>query len=117
MVADFRQFYGMDIPVLDGEEFDDLPRCALLWSALPRESRCARLARPDLAWSDAEHMLHSIEYSMRVLVWMGSRDGEKNRNRPKPWDTPGQLAEGRRRADSALAHRAEIDAVLGMQHG
>ena len=75
----------------------------MLWAALPRDSRCARRANPDLEWSDAEHMLHSIEYSLRVLVWMGSKDGEKNRNRPKPWGTPAEARSSRQRADNALS--------------
>lgn len=86
----------------------------MLWAALPRESRCARRANPDLEWSEAEHMLHSIEYSLRVLVWMGSKDGEKNRNRPKPWGTPAEARSSRQRADNALANKGEIDRILGI---
>ena len=59
-------------------------------------------------------MLHSIEYSLRVLVWMGTKDGEKNRNRPKPWGTPAEARSSRARADNALANRHEIDRILGM---
>ena len=46
MVADFRQFYGMDLPLEPVDE--DCSRWALLWYALPRESRTARRQSPEL---------------------------------------------------------------------
>lgn len=86
----------------------------MLWASLPRESRTMRRLSPCLIWGDGEYMLHSIEYSLRMLVWMGSKDAEKNRNKPKPWDTPAEAAQNRQRADRALANRSEIDEILGI---
>lgn len=116
LVADFRQYYGIDLP-LDEEGMDaieDGTRWGILWQQLPADSRTARLAEPDLAWGDAERLLHMMEYHLRVLVWQRSKDGGKGRNRPKPLKTPMERAKNRRAADSALAHRAEIDRALGM---
>lgn len=85
------------------------------WAQLPRESRTSRLLAPDSAWGDAEWLLWSVEHSLRVLVWRQvTRDGQKGRNMPRPIDTPRQVADARRRRDSALAARAEIDRALGM---
>lgn len=39
VVADFRQYYGIDLPLEGGP--DDLRRAALLWEQLPKESRRA----------------------------------------------------------------------------
>ncbi len=117
LVADFRQFYGIDLP-LDDEGIDaaeDAVRWAVLWEQLPQESRTVRLAAPDLAWGDAERLLHMMEYHLRVLVWQRSKDGAKSRNRPKPLQTPAERRRNRNAADAALAHKAEIDMVLGMR--
>lgn len=60
-------------------------------------------------------MLWSIEYGVRRIAWMLSEDGAKGRNEPRPLDTPGQAADARRRAESALSARDEIDRILGME--
>lgn len=113
MVADFRQFYGLDIPIDDTQDFD-VSRLALLWASLPRESRTMRRLAPELSWSDAEYMLCSIEHSLRVLAWQNSKDGQKGRNAPKPLDTPAQRAQKEQAKANALANRAEIDSILGI---
>ena len=116
LVADFRQYYGIDLPLTDNEidSVADGTRWGILWEQLPSDSRMARLGQPDLAWGDAERLLHMMEYHLRVLVWQRSKDGSKDRNRPKPLQTPAERIRNRAAADSALAHKAEIDKVLGM---
>lgn len=93
---------------------DDPLRMAELWLHLPRESRTVRRHSPDAAWGDAERMLWAIEHGVRCLAWMLSADGAKGRNRPRALETPGEAAEARRRAESALSNRGEIDRILGM---
>lgn len=116
LVADFQQFYGIDLPLYeDGmDSIDDGTRYGILWEQLPMESRTARHDFPDLFWGDTERLLHSIEYSLRVLTWQKSKDGSKGRNRPKPLQTPMERHRNRQAADAAIAHKAEIDKVLGM---
>lgn len=116
LVADFRQFYGIDLPLDEAgmDAVEDGTRWGILWEQLPADSRLARLAAPDLAWGDAERLLHMMEYHLRVLVWQRSKDGSKGRNRPKPLQTPEERRRHREAADAALAHRAEIDRQLGM---
>lgn len=114
MVADFRQFYGIDLPIEDDAEFDDLPRAALLWVALPRESRTARRLDPDLAWSDGEYLLRSIEHAAQVLVWQRTKDGSKGRRQPKPLPSPGERERARERADRALANKRAVAEKLGI---
>lgn len=114
MVADFRQFYGIDLPIEDDAEFEDLPRAALLWGALPRESRTARRLDPDLIWSDGEYLLRSIEHAAQVLVWQRTKDGQKGRRQPKPLQSPGERAKARERADRALANKKAVADALGI---
>lgn len=61
---------------------------AALAAQLPDGGRLKRAIAPADAWSPSDYMLHSIEYSLRVLIWMQSKDAERGRNRPKPLPTP-----------------------------
>ena len=76
MVADFRQFYGIDLPIEPTDE--DCSRWALLWYALPRESRTARRQSPELRWSEAEYMLAMAVYALDVIKWQRTKDGQHN---------------------------------------
>lgn len=116
MVADFRQFYGIDLPLEPADE--DCARWGLLWSALPRESRTARRGDPDLEWSAGEHMLSQAAYCLRLLAWRQcTRDGQRGRNAPKPPKTPGERAAAERHRANAEASRGEIDRILGISEG
>ena len=95
MVADFRQYYGIDLPVEPTD--DDCSRWSLLWYALPRESRTARRQTPELRWSEGEYM--------------------RGRNKPHPLKTPAERAEAQQHRDNALAAREDIDGILGMHEG
>lgn len=114
MVADFRRFYGMDLPVDDDGEFGDLARAALLWRGLPDSSRTVRRLVPEARWTQADYLLRAIELDCRTAVWQRSRDGSKGRNAPQPIPTPAERARNEARRDAALSARAEIDRVLGM---
>lgn len=102
----------MDLPVGDDEEPADMERCAMLWSALPRESRCVRRLHPECEWGVSEYMLRSIDLSLKRLWWAKTKDGEKGRNAPRPIATPAEAAGNRRRAESALSNKDEIDRIL-----
>lgn len=115
MVADFRQFYGIDLPLEPVDE--DCSRWALLWYALPRESRTARRQSPELRWSEGEYMLASAVHALEVLVWQRTKDGRRGRNKPQPPRTPAERAEAQRRRDNALAAREGIDRILGIREG
>lgn len=112
MIADFAQFYGLFLR--PNEEPGDLLTYSVLWEQLPRESRCVRKQNPDAEWTDAEYLLHSIEHSLRVLIWQKTKDGQKKRNEPKFVQTPGERARNQKHADNAIANRNEIDRILGI---
>ncbi len=94
-----------------------MERCAMLWSALPRESRCVRRLHPECEWGVTEYMLRSIDFSLKRLWWARTKDGEKGRNAPMPIATPAEAARNRRRAASALSNREEIDRILKTEQG
>lgn len=56
----------------------------------PRDSALFRVMNPDTwQWGLAEHLL-SINADAAIMGnWMQSKDGQKNRNRPKPLPRPG----------------------------
>ena len=105
MVADFRQFYGMDLPL---EPVDE--DCS-------RRPRLARRQSPELRWSEGEYMLASAVHALEVLVWQRTKDGRRGRNKPRPPRTPAERAEAQRRRDNALAAREGIDRILGILEG
>jgi hypothetical protein len=113
-VADFRQFYAIDLPLEDTDDITDAKRCAMLWQALPRQSRTMKRLQPENLWDDATYLLHSIEYTVRVLAWMQTKAGQKGRNAPKPIQTPAERVKNQRRADAALKHKQEISDALGV---
>lgn len=113
LVADFRQYYMVDLP-LSPTACPEAARWAVLWSQLPRGSRTARSHNPDLAWDEGDWLSWAVEVDVRRLCWMLSEDGAKGRNAPRPLPTPGERARNEARRDAALSARAEIDAIIGM---
>lgn len=106
--ADFQQFYGLNIDRM-GDEYSEAHAASLL-SQLPAKSRVFRAERPELEWGDEEALLASIEYSLRVLCWRQTKDGERGRRPPKPIPFPGADSAGAKitRTDTAF-----VDRVLG----
>jgi hypothetical protein len=114
-VADFQQFYNLDVLALAQElEGDEttatIERLATLCAQLPRESRLMRATSPALEWSDETYLLSRCEYLLRCIQWMLSEDGAKGANRPQPMPTPVQVAEDTRAAEAT--DFAYIDAML-----
>ena len=114
MVGDFQRYYGIALPVEGDADVADLARMALLWAALPDDSRCVRRLVPETRWTPTDYLLRSIEYFAHVLVWQRTKDGAKGLNEPSPVQTPAERARNAARRDEALAARAEIDEILGM---
>ena len=113
MRADFQRYYGLN---LDGMGCDySVAHAVSLCIALPRDSATVRAESPEAAWSDETYLLSAIEYDLRILIWQSTRDGQKGRNRPKPMQTPADVA---RVADKLAATDYErIAAALGIDHG
>ena len=52
-------------------------------------SRLAAALDERMAWRNEDWWLRSVEYSLRWLVWAKTKDGSKNRRKPKPVQAPG----------------------------
>ncbi|RNL44731.1 DUF5361 domain-containing protein [Paraeggerthella hongkongensis] len=97
-----------------GAEFSH-EHAAALCAQLPRESRLARMASPECAWSESEYMLNRIEYGMRVLAWQRTKDAQHDRKRPRPMPTPADEARVRKKLDRTdmreIARKLKIEEV------
>ena len=84
--SDFQRFYGLN---LDGMGTDyTVEHASCLAATLPSDSAVMRAVNPRNGWTITEYLLHAIEFDLRVLAWMNSKDGAKGKNRPKPLPTP-----------------------------
>lgn len=99
---------------LDGMGVDySYSHAAALAVQLPRGSRVVKAESPETEWDDATYLLSAIEYDLRVLAWQNTKDAQRNRNKPKPNETPSDLAKKRRRA--ASFDRDFVDRVMGKE--
>lgn len=117
VVADFRQTYGIDLPLgggFDGATDEDLCRWQVLYSQLPARSRVSVRLEPDNLWDDKTRLLDMIEHELRCFHYGFTEDAKKRVNAPQRIMSPGELARNERRRDSALAAREEIAAALGV---
>lgn len=109
--ADFQQVYGLNIDGM-GEQFSHAHAAALMMQ-LPSGSRVAKALDPANEWDEAAYLLSAIEYDLRVLIWQNTKDAQRNRNKPKPNDTPREIARKRERAKGF--DRKYIDKILGRE--
>lgn len=94
LTADFRRYYGMSFPPpLGAREAADmavyLPPDSATWTAIV----------PQAGHSNEAELLRSIEYSLRILTWMKTKDGSKGRNAPEPISFPWEKAKQAFEAD------------------
>lgn len=78
------RFYGLSLDLM-GEAYSYRDAAAMV-AHLPSESALRR-AEGD-GWSEAERLLASCEFSLRVLRWQPTKDGVKDRNQPVPRKSP-----------------------------
>lgn len=96
--ADFRRYYSADLAGI-GRDYTVLE--AADWAAhLPPDSAVGREING--VWGLQEHLLALAVDTLRLSVWMRSRDGQQNRNRPKPLPRPGVVPEKQRVAQKDL---------------
>ena len=83
--ADFRQYYGLSF---DKAVNESVVEAADLLYMLPRGSRTFSAIDPEFAWEQEHYLLANIANSLQLLLWAQTKDGQKNRNRPKPIAPP-----------------------------
>ena len=96
--ADLQRFYGLDIDRM-GCDYS-VAHAAACAAHMPRDSACVRAVSPEAAWSDETYLLAAIEYDLRVLAWQNSKDGAKNRNKPKRMQTPADVERIKQKAEN-----------------
>lgn len=100
--ADLRRWYSVSLEDVGGSvSWRD---AAAMVAHLPSDSALMRSVGD--GWSEAEHLLASIEYSLRVLRWQRTKDAVKRRNAPEPLPSPSE-----RRRSVEPADRAEMKRV------
>lgn len=82
---------------------------------LPEQSRTAKRQSPELQWSQTDYLLWRVEHQLRVLSWMLSDEKKRPKKPPQALKTPGQLAEATKKQANALANKAEINKILGIE--
>lgn len=101
--ASLRAEYGIALRELGMLETAEL----LMW--LPPGCALWRAFGGDLALNEEAHQLRLIEYRLRVLAWLQTKDAKSGRNRPeppKPIPTAGKRDEGLVHAErQAAAYR------------
>ena len=117
VVADFRETYGIDLPLgggFDGATEEDLCRWQVLYSQLPARSRVSVRLEPDNLWDDKTRLLDMIEHELRCFHYGFTEDARKRVNAPQRIMSPGERARNERRRASALAAKDEISSVFGI---
>lgn len=117
VVADFRETYGIDLPLgggFDGATEEDLCRWQVLYSQLPARSRVSVRLEPDSLWDDKTRLLDMIEHELRCFHYGFTEDARKRVNAPQRIMSPGERARNERRRASALAAKDEISSAFGI---
>lgn len=106
MLADFQQFYGLDLGelMLHGE----FSRAVALASQLPARSRLVTSMRPELAWDERTYILAGIHDTLAGIAHgLGGGKGAKPKPIPRPKPKPKKKR--RKRLDVS---RANVTALL-----
>lgn len=61
----------------------------VICTSAPPKSPLAIALNPRLAWDTTDYLLADIADSQRWLVWAKTKNGQKNKDRPKPLPRPG----------------------------
>ena len=88
-----------------GTEFSVL-HASDLAANLPLDSRCMRAHEPALEWDKQDHLLAEAVNTLRLLLWIQTKDGVKGRNRPVMIEPPKpKQSEKRRQTSDELRSR------------
>lgn len=88
---------------------------AVLASQLPANARCAAKLNPNLSWTQERAALERLDYHVRYLMWMLSKDGAKGTNQPQPPETPSQVQMRTEQIQDTQKNRALVDRLLGVR--
>lgn len=100
LVDEFPEAVEYDV-LRHGHRLRDLGSDRLTWRDLriilsqqkPSESALWMEQNPDHMWGLPEFLLADVADTLHALFWAKTKDGAKNRNRPKPIERPGRRPE------------------------
>ena len=119
LLADFQQYYGMNLWVfgLGGSSFPtrDLWRVAALAYQLPSDGRVWRAIVPTRAHGQDVRLLRLIEYNQRVWHWAHTEDAKNKETAPEPLLLPGEEAAYERAVANAEDEAARTAEVFGIK--
>ena len=102
LLADFQQYYGIDLWALglDGNDTTrEVVRAAILAAQLPEDSRTVR-AIAGTTWSTSDYLLRNIEHAARIILWRDS-DPKKRGEFPEPIPAPNETRKAETDAERA----------------
>lgn len=101
LLVEYSEAVEYDLITL-GLRLDDLGTERLSWRDLKvivkrmppdRSALSADRYPDDFGWTLANHLIAEAVDSLRLQLWAETKDGQKNRNRPKPIPRPGRRPE------------------------
>ena len=124
MVADFQQFYNLNLLAFEldtDEDTPDVERASILAAQLPHDSRTMRAISPLGAVTVSENLLRMLEYNLRVFMYsMASKESRGEEPEPYWFDGELEAAERRREAEAQRSVRvADKFNLIGLEaaHG
>lgn len=90
-----------------------LAHAAALASQLPEDARLHAALDPERKWDARMWLLWSIEFSLRVLRWQRTEDGEKGLNKPKP--VPDPVSSARMQSRLEATDMESIAQIIGLE--
>lgn len=114
LMADFQQYYGIDVwPMVAGSGYQVARAAALAWQ-LPRDGRAWAAVDPLGASSTQTAIIRQIEHDLRLWMWAHTKDAQNNSNQPEPMPLPGEAELAEAKAEEAQRMAASVASQLGL---
>ena len=116
MLADFQQYYGIDLWPTDWDSLDEdhAAHLAALTQQLPSDSRCMRSVKPVGAYGMGVQLLRMIEHNQRVWHWANTKEAKDKDTAPEPISLPGEDEARQAKAEREQRNALEVAAILGV---
>ena len=120
LLADFQQFYGLNIwnyNLMADETTSEVLYVAALAYQLPREGRC--WAAIDRAGSHSEEaeLLRQMEHNQRIWHWANTKEAKNKDTAPQPMQLPGEEEAHERAVEHAERDSVRVAELLGLEIG
>ena len=116
MLADFQQYYSIDLWAIDWDVLgeDHAAHIAALARQLPTDSRCMKSIAPASSYGIDVQLLRQIEHNQRVWHWANTKEAENKETAPEPISLPGEDEARQAQVESEQRNAIEVAAALGI---